>query len=221
MKSYPINKTNKIVRGAKRATYDQPSVFKVLDAGFVCFVSYVFHGQAISIPMAYGRKEDTIILHGSLKNRMLSSLLKNKNASITVMHLDGLVLARSGFHHSVNYRSVTLFGTIEEVKDSIKKAEALQVVIDQMIPNRWNTLRPITEKEIKSTLVVKFTIETASVKIRDEGVVDNIEDMDFPVWAGIVPLRQVALTPEPDSKLNKAIPTPKHVTDYVNKNQTP
>ena len=88
-----------------------------------------------------------------------------------------------------------------------------------MIPKRWDTLRLITEKEIKSTLVVKFTIETASVKIRDEGVVDNIEDMDFPVWAGIVPLQQVALTPEPDSKLNKEIPTPKHVTDYVNKNQ--
>ncbi len=109
------------MRGAKRATYDQSSVFKVLDAGFVCFVSYVFQGQAIYIPMAYRRKGDTIILHGSLKNRMLTSLLKNKNASITVMHLDGLVLARSGFHHSVNYRSATLFGTMEEVQDSKKR----------------------------------------------------------------------------------------------------
>ena len=121
MKNYPINEINKIVRGAKRATYDQSSVFKVLDASFVCFVSYVFQVQAIYIPMAYRRKGDTIILHGSLKNRMLTSLLKNKNASITVMHLDGLVLARSGFHHSVNYRSATLFGTIEEVQDSKKR----------------------------------------------------------------------------------------------------
>ncbi len=216
MKKYPITQTNKVVRGPKRASYDKEAVDAILDDGFVCFVSYVYDNQAISIPMAYGKKEDSLLLHGSLKNRMLQSLLKTDKASITVMHLDGLVLARSAFHHSVNYRSVTLFGVVEEVIDEKEKIEALECIVNQMIPDRWNDLRPITQKEINSTLVVKFSIQTASAKCREEGVVDNKEDLDFPVWAGIIPVQQIALTPVADDKLITELEIPNHVTNYVN-----
>ena len=219
MKQYPVSELNKVVRGAKRATYDVETVHNILDANFMGHVSYIFDGKAISIPMAYGRIGDKIYLHGSLKNRMLSVLLEHKEASMTVVHLDGLVLARSAFHHSVNYRSVTLFGDIIQIDEPIKKEAALKCIVDQMIPERWETLRPMTKKEFDGTLVVEMTIKAASAKIRDVGVLDEKSDIDLPIWAGVVPIKQVAELPINDSLLAKDIETPKHVLDYYEKNK--
>lgn len=219
MENYTQNALNKVTRGAKRATYNTTTINAILDSNFIGFVSYNYEAQALCIPMAYGRIDDTIYLHGSLKNRMLLSVLENNTASITVMHLDGLVLARSAFHHSVNYRSATLFGTVTKVTDPEVKNAALKCIVNHMIPDRWNTLRPMSDKEFNATLVVALKITTASAKIRAEGVIDESEDVSLPVWAGIVPLKQIAEAPISDAHLDDTIEIPEHVLAYYRKNR--
>ena len=190
MSDYAKKKINKVVRGSKRAVYDKDKINTIIDAGFIGFVSYIYEGTAISIPMAYSRIGENIYLHGSLKNRMLMGLLSTDQMSMTVMHLDALVLARSGLHHSVNYRSVTLFGTTKIVEDKQKKVEILKSIINFMVPDRWGSLRPIHEKEIKRTLVVEMKITDASAKVRNVGVADEKADYDTDVWAGLIPITQ-------------------------------
>lgn len=219
MKEYQKSELNKVKRGANRAVYDVAQINEILDAGFVGHVSYVFDAKAICIPMSYGRIENKIYLHGSRKNRMLLSLLANKEASMTVMHLDGLVLARSAFHHSVNYRSVSLFGKVTQIDEPVLKEKALKRVVDQMIPGRWETLREMSEKEFNGTLVVELTIETASAKVRGEGVLDEKSDTDLPIWAGVIPVKQIAEFPEGDAKLADSVVLPSHVLEYYEKNK--
>lgn len=214
MKTYETSEVNKVKRGANRATYNVEKINTILDAGFIGYVSYVFDGKAISLPMAYGRNEDKIYLHGSHKNRMLLALLENKELSMTVMHLDALVLARSGLHHSVNYRSATLFGEVVKIEDPNKKEEALKCVVDHMMIGRWEELRPMHKKELDGTLVVEMTIKSASAKIRDVGVIDEKADLKLPIWAGLLPLKQVAEFPINDELLIENVETPKHVLDY-------
>lgn len=219
MSDYKITDVNKVKRGPNRATYDVATINTIIDAGFIAHVSYIYEGKAISIPMAYARIEDKIYIHGSLKNRMLLALLEAKEASLTIMHLDGLVLARSGFHHSVNYRSATIFGSVKELKGDEEKTIILKAIVDQMIPGRWDSLREMTDKERNSTLVVEVKIETASAKIRDVGVVDEKADKSLPIWAGVVPVKQVALPPISDNKLSNEVKVPQHVLAYYNQNK--
>ena len=219
MKEYPKSKLNRVKRGQNRASYDVEKIDQILKAGFICFAGYVYEGKAISIPMAYGWNGEKIYLHGSQANRMLNALLTAKEVSLTVMLLDGLVLARSGLHHSVNYRSVTLFGSIKNVVNDPDKVNALECVMDQMIENHWDSLRPMHQKELDRTMVLEFTIETASAKIRDVGVNDEPEDYELDVWAGIVPIKQVAEAPISDPELKEEIPVPKHILDYCEQNQ--
>lgn len=214
MKEYSKSKLNNIKRGQKRATYDVDTINAILDAGFVAHVSYIYEGRAISLPMAYGRKDDKIYLHGSTGNRMLNALLEAKDISITVMHLDALILARSGLHHSVNYRSATLFGSTKLISDNLKKEAILECVMEQMIMGRWNQIRPMHQKELDRTLIVEMTIESASAKIRDVGVEDEPEDYTLDVWAGVVPIRQVAEFPIADEGLPKEMEIPEHVIEY-------
>jgi len=220
MSSYTKEKLNKVIRGSNRATYDKEQINRILDAGFIGFVSYVFNETAISIPMAYSRIGDKIYLHGSLKNRMLRAALDADQMSMTIMHLDALVLARSGLHHSVNYRSATLFGKLKIIENRELKIEILESIINFMVPDRWDSLRPINEKEIKSTLVVEMTIESASAKIRDEGVNDEKEDYKTDVWAGLVPIKQVVGQPIRDELLPDHVQTPAHILNYVKVGQT-
>ncbi len=219
MSTYKISELNQVKRGPKRATYDVEQINNILDAGFLGYVSYNYEGKAICLPMAYGRIDHKIYLHGSLKNRMLLALAEAKEASMTIMHLDALILARSGFHHSVNYRSATLFTSATIVEDKEKKEAALKCVVDHMIPGRWETLRPMNLKEFNSTLVIEMEIQTASAKIRDVGVVDEKSDLDLPVWAGVIPIKQVAELPVKDPLLPKQMRTPKHVISYYKKNK--
>ncbi len=219
MQEFNVEARNKVRRGANRATYEVEKVNEILDAGFVGYVSYIFEGKAISLPMAYGRLEDKIYLHGSLKNRMLLSLLECEEASMTVMHLDALVLARSGLHHSVNYRSATLFGTLVKIEDPKEKEKALKCVVDHMMEGRWDGIRPMLKKELDGTLVVEMTIETASAKIRDVGVKDEKSDMALPIWAGLLPLKQVAELPESDALLPQGVEVPEHVMSYYENNK--
>jgi nitroimidazol reductase NimA-like FMN-containing flavoprotein (pyridoxamine 5'-phosphate oxidase superfamily) len=214
MKEYSKSKLNRIKRGQNRATYDVEKINAILDAGFLCYVGYIYEGKPISIPMAYARKENKMYLHGSTANRMLLAILNAKDTSITVMHLDGLVVARSGLHHSVNYRSATLFGTVQKVEENTAKTAILELIVNQMIPNHWDSLRPIYPKELDRTLVVEFTIETASAKIRDTGVQDEPEDYDLPIWAGIIPVKQIVEAPISDTQLQEGIEVPEHITAY-------
>jgi len=217
MSAYLKEKLNKVIRGSNRATYNKDKINSILDAGFIGYVSYIYEGTAISIPMAYSRIGDKIYLHGSLKNRMLRAILDADQMSMTVMHLDALVLARSGLHHSVNYRSATLFGSLKVIEDRDRKVEILESIINFMVPDRWDSLRPINAKEIKSTLVIEMTIENASAKIRDVGVQDEKEDYKTDIWAGLIPITQVVGQPIRDELLPDHVETPKHILNYVNR----
>ena len=219
MKAYEKSNLNRIKRGTNRATYDVEKINSILDAGFIGYVSYVFEGRAITLPMAYGRKDNKIYLHGSQGNRMLNMLLDAKEISMTVMHLDALVLARSGLHHSVNYRSATLFGAAKKIENPQEKKAGLKCFMEHMMQGRWDGIRAMHPKELDRTMVVEMTIETASAKIRDAGVQDEDEDYDLPVWAGLVPLKQVATVPISDERLPDNIKVPKHVLDYYKANK--
>ncbi|PQJ77672.1 pyridoxamine 5'-phosphate oxidase family protein [Polaribacter porphyrae] len=219
MKTYEQSKINRVKRGTKRATYDVLTINSILDAGFIGYVGYVFEGKAITIPMAYGRMDNKIILHGSNANRMLTSLLKVGEMSMTVMHLDGLVLARSGFHHSVNYRSATLFGTVKKIEEKEEKDAALFCFMEHMMKGRWDGIREMNQAEFDRTLTVEMAIETASAKIRDVGVNDEPEDYDLNVWAGLVPIKQIAEYPIADKGKPQEMEIPKHVLDYYEQNK--
>ena len=219
MKEYQKSKLNRIKRGQNRATYDVEKINTILDAGFIGYVSYVYEGRPITLPMAYGRNGNKIYLHGSQANRMLLMLLEVKEISMTVMHLDALVLARSGLHHSVNYRSATLFGTVKKLEDSAEKDDALKCFMEHTMKGRWDGIRPMHQEELDRTLVVEMTIETASAKIRDVGVADEPEDYDLDVWAGLVPLKQIAEYPIADEGLPQKMEVPKHVLDYYQQNK--
>ncbi|WP_340202551.1 pyridoxamine 5'-phosphate oxidase family protein [Ascidiimonas sp. W6] len=219
MQEYSKSKLNIVKRGNNRATYDVEKVNAILDAGFIGYVSYTYQERAITLPMAYGRKDDKIYLHGSQANRMLLTLLEAKTMSITVMHLDALVLARSGLHHSVNYRSATLFGSVKKIENPKEKDAALFCFMEHMMKGRWDEIRPMYPEELKRTLVVEMTIETASAKIRDVGVEDEPEDYDLNIWAGLVPIRQVADYPIPDKGLPEKMETPEHILAYYQKNK--
>jgi len=219
MSDYKITDLNKVKRGSIRATYDVATINSIVDAGFIAHVAYNYHNKAITIPMAYARIDDKVYIHGSLKNRLLTALLEAKEASMTIMHLDGLVLARSGFHHSVNYRSATLFGTVNKIEDTQEKDKILEAIVHQMIPDRWDSLRPMSDKERNATLVVEMTINTASAKIRSVGVADEKTDVDLPIWAGIIPIKQVALRPISDNELSDEVKIPDHVLEYYEENK--
>tara|TARA_R110002126_G_scaffold277373_1_gene423176 strand:- start:18736 stop:19395 length:660 start_codon:yes stop_codon:yes gene_type:complete len=219
MKTYEQSKLNRVKRGANRATYDVEKINAILDAGFIGYVAYNYEGKAITIPMAYGRMDNKIILHGSNANRMLTSLLKAREMSMTVMHLDALVLARSGFHHSVNYRSATLFGALKIIENKEEKDAALFCFMEHMMKGRWNGIRAMNQAEFDRTLTIEMTIETASAKIRDVGVNDEPEDYDLNVWAGLMPIKQIAEYPIADKGKPQEMEIPKHVLDYYHQNK--
>ncbi|SNZ01783.1 pyridoxamine 5'-phosphate oxidase family protein [Flagellimonas pacifica] len=219
MKIYSKSKLNRVKRGHNRATYDVEKINSILDAGFIGYLGYVYEGKSITLPMAYGRKDNKIYLHGSQANRMLLALLDAKEMSMTVMHLDALVLARSGLHHSVNYRCATLFGSIRKLEDPREKELALFCFMEHMMKGRWDEIRSMHQEELDRTLVIEMTIETASAKIRDVGAEDEPEDYNLDVWAGLVPLKQIAEYPIPDEGLPQKMEIPKHVLDYYWENK--
>ncbi|WP_299216799.1 pyridoxamine 5'-phosphate oxidase family protein [uncultured Aquimarina sp.] len=219
MSEYQVTTLNKVVRGSKRANYDKEEINKILDDAFLCHVGYVWQNNAIVIPTAYGREGDTIYIHGSLKNRMITNLLDTGSASISVTHLDGLVLARSAFHHSANYRSVNVFGEVRKVEDPSEKMKALECILNNMVPGHWDNVRHPNDKEFNATLVMAIKMDTASAKVRAEGVVDEKEDHSLPIWAGVIPIKQAASDPVFDVDLEDSIEIPDAVMRYVEKNK--
>lgn len=206
---------SKIVRGAKRAHYDRDKLNQVLDAGIICHLAYNYEGAPIIIPTGYVRENDTIYIHGSLKNRMMNSILDQKEACVSVTHLDGLVLARSAFNHSFNYRSAVVFGKPFKVEDTKEKDRVLALLMENILPGRWDESRVPTEKELDSTMVIGINIEEFSVKIREGGPVDDKKDYELDVWAGELPIVHQYQQPVPDAQMNKDLSIPKSVRNAL------
>ena len=215
MENYSTNSYNKIKRGAKYGHYDKETIHSILDATFLCHIAYVWEGRPIVIPTAYGRKGEHLYIHGAIANRMMKGLMESKQASITVTLLDGLVLARSAFHHSANYRSVALFGKVEVVNNSDEKMEALKIIMEQMLPGRWEEVRIPTESELKATLVLDIEVEYASAKVRSGDPVDDEQDYDLEIWAGTLPIIQSYETPINDKLLKYSLDAPRSVRQKI------
>jgi len=205
MSNYPIDKTNKVKRIPKRGHYDRDTIYKVLDAGFLCHIGFTVENRPFVIPTSYGRKGDTIYLHGASTSRMMVQLQEGLPICLTVTHLDGLVLARSSFHHSMNYRSAVCFGTAHLVSNE-EKEEALKIISDQILVGRWEEARAPIAKELKATTVLSMTIDQASAKIRTGPPGDEKADYALPIWAGVIPCQQVWGEPESDPVLTEGIP---------------
>ena len=198
-----------------RGSYDPEVLKAILDEGLVCHVGFTGDGgQPFVIPTSYGRAGDVLYIHGSPASRMLRSLKDGIAVCVTVTLLDGLVLARSAFHHSMNYRSAVLLGTAAEVTDAAERDLALKAIVDHIVPGRWDSIRWPSEKELRGTLVLRLPIAEASAKIRTGPPVDDEEDYAMDVWAGVLPLVTAPASPVPDPRLPAGIAPPPHVTAY-------
>ncbi len=195
----------KVKRIPKRGFYDEETIFRILDSDFVCQVGFVYNNYPVVIPTIYGRKGDVLYFHGASVSRMLQTMEKGVAISLNVTKTKGIVLARSAFHHSLNYESVTIFGTATLVDDEHDKLEALRIISDQLIPERWEEVRAPNKKELDITKVLQLKITEASAKIRNEGVGDDKEDYELDIWAGILPIEQKYGIPVDDEKLQRGI----------------
>jgi hypothetical protein len=197
-----------------RGSHDVETVYRILDAGFLATVGFCKDGQPFVIPTLYGRKGDKLYLHGSAASRLLCELEAGFPASVCVTLVDGLVLARSAFHHSMNYRSVVAFGTARRIEEPEQKIEALRIISEHLVPGRWKDVRGPNEQELKATKALEFLIDEASAKVRSGPAVDDAGDYEFPVWAGVLPLAMRCEAPIPDDRLADGIELPDYVRLY-------
>ena len=198
----------------KRGSYDETTVHAILDQGMLCHVGLANDDGPVVIPMGYARRGDELLLHGSAKSRLLNDMAKGSPVCITVTLLDGLVLARSSFHHSMNYRSVVLFGRAEPIRDPREKAAALDAIVEHLVPGRTKDARGANDRELDATLVVRVPIREASAKIRSGPPVDDEEDLALEMWAGVVPFEHRTGEPIRDAYTPDATPVPDYVLSY-------
>ena len=215
--NYTPTARTRVVREPHRGIYDRATAYGILDEGFVCHVGFVVEGQPFVIPMGYGRAGDNLYIHGSAASRLLRNLDQGVAVCVTVTLVDGLVLARSIFNHSMNYRSVVVLGTAVAVEDPKEKLEALRQLSEHILPGRWAEVRQPNERELKATLVMRLPITEFSAKMRQGPPIDDEGDYAFPTWAGVVPLRMVAGEPIPDPKLELSQTAPSSVQHYSRK----
>lgn len=204
----------RVIRESERGVYDREAVYQILDEGFLCHVGFAVDGQPFVIPTSYGRKDDSLYIHGSAASRMLRQLKQSVPVCITVTLLDGFVLARSVFNHSMNYRSVVILGQATLVDDPAEKLEALRTLSEHILPGRWADSRGPNERELKATSVLRVPIEEFSAKVRTGPPIDDEEDYAFPTWAGVVPLEIKAGTPINDPRLDPARGLPRYIDPY-------
>ena len=205
----------RLVREAERGVYNRETAYRILDEGFLCHVGFVADGQPFVIPTSYGRKDDRLYIHGSAASRMLRQMKEGVPVCVTVTLLDGLVLARSIFNHSMNYRSVVILGKATPVDDPLEKVEALRLLSEHIIPGRWADARQPNERELKATLVMRVPIEEFSAKVRSGPPIDDEDDYSFPTWAGVVPLETVSRPPINDPRLDPQYEAPPYAAHYV------
>ena len=208
METFQPTGRTQVKRLPKRAVYDQDEVFAILDEGLLCHVGFAVEGQPYVIPTGYARRGQELYVHGSAASRMLRTMGAGVDVCVTVTLLDGLVLARSAFHHSMNYRSVVVLGRARRVTDPAEKMEALRCFTNHVVPERWEEVRQPTEQELRQTEVLAIALEEVSAKVRKGPPIDDEEDMTWPVWAGVVPVRTVTGTPVPNE------PTPAGTTPF-------
>jgi nitroimidazol reductase NimA-like FMN-containing flavoprotein (pyridoxamine 5'-phosphate oxidase superfamily) len=214
MSPFTPTERTKVRRLPDRGRYDAETVHKILDEAFVCHVGFVVDGQPFVIPTNFGRVEDTLYLHGSSASRMLRTLADGVQVCVTVTLIDGLVLARSAFHHSVNYRSVVILGRATPVEDPDEKNRALAAFTEHIMRGRWDAIRQPTEQELKATSVLALPLEEVSAKVRTGPPKDDEADYSLPIWAGVLPLPIVPGKPIPDPRLIPGIATPANVLNY-------
>ncbi len=213
--SFPVSPRSRLRRYPKRGSVERAEVYAILDAHFLCHIGYVIDGQHYVTPTGYWRQGDRLYWHGSSASRMLRSQSEGIPVCLTVTLLDGLVLARSGFHHSVNYRSVMAFGRARRIEDPSEKEAAVTAYIERLYPGRGAALRPVTAQELKATTVLGMAIEEATAKIRSCPPVDDEEDYALPVWAGVLPIRQILGAPLEDPRLAAGTPRPAHLAPFA------
>jgi len=209
----PTSKT-KLKRLPKRGSFERETIYRILDEGFVAHVGFTVDDQPFVIPTAYARDGDRLLIHGSSASRMMRAVGWEIDICVTVTLVDGLVLARSAFHHSMNYRSVVVFGKAEVVSGEAEKMKALELFTEHIVPNRWSEVRPPTANELKATTVLALTLEEASAKVRTGNPVDDEADYAVNVWAGVIPLKTTAGEPIDDARLRDGISIPPYVSAY-------
>ncbi|HXR94865.1 MAG TPA: pyridoxamine 5'-phosphate oxidase family protein [Rhizomicrobium sp.] len=213
--SFAVTERNRVKRLHERGSYDQAAVFAILDAALLCHVAYAINGQPYCTPTMFWREDDMLYWHGSSASRMLRHLKGGIPTCLTVSHLDGLVLARSGFHHSLNYRSAMCFGTAHIVDAPEAKARALAAVVDRLFPGRAATLRSNDPQEVKAVTVIGMRIEEASAKVRAKNVADDEEDYALPIWAGVVGIKTVIGEDDPCPRLKPGVARPDNLSAYA------
>jgi len=212
---------NRLNRKPERGQYDRETIYAILDEALICHVGFESTGQPYVIPINFARVGDTIVLHGAKASRLLKHLEAGQPVCIEATIVDGLVLARSVFNHSLNYRSVVVFGKGHLITDVQEKLAALRAVTEHIIPGRWNEARLPNRKELNATSVVSIKIEEASAKVRSGGVGDEEEDSALPVWAGVLPVQELALPPLQDQLQREEIPLPEYIARYSRKRHRP
>ncbi len=212
--SFPASERTRVIREATRAIYDRETIYKILDEAIVCHVGFMQDAQPFVIPTMFARIADAIYFHGSAASRMLLGLSRGLPVCITVTLADGLVLARSVFNHSMNYRSVVALGNATLIDDRADKLQALRAFTEKLIPGRWNDARQPNEKELKATSILKLPLTEVSAKVRTGEVEDDADDYALPVWAGVIPLRLVADPPIRDARCDVSIPTPGYAKHF-------
>ena len=214
MTDFVKTEKNSVKRLPKRGHYDRETIYRILDEALICHVGFAEGGQPYVIPINFARIDDTIVLHGAKASRLLKHVEAGHPICVEATIVDGLVLARSVFHHSVNYRSVVLFGTGRLVVDEREKLAALEAVTEHLIPGRWKEARLPNQKELNATSVVSIRIDDASAKVRVGPPVDDEEDYTLPVWAGVLPLQELPLSPVQDEQQPEEIALPGYVAGY-------
>jgi len=212
----PTTERAKLRRLPQRGVFDRETIYRILDKAFVCHVGFTVDEQPFVIPTAYARVGEQLVLHGSQASRMMRALAWGVDVCVTVTLVDGLVLARSAFHHSINYRSVVIFGKAQVVRDENEKLAALRAFTEHIVPDRWPDVRPPTDKELKATTVLSLPLQEASAKVRTGNPIDDEEDYALDIWAGVIPVRLTAGEPVADNRLRDGIPIPPHVSNYKN-----
>jgi uncharacterized protein len=212
--TFPRTDRTTLKRLPKRGHFDRETIYPILDEGFICHVGFVVDAQPFVIPTGYARVDDQLYIHGSQASRMLKALAHEVDVCVTITLVDGLVLARSAFHHSINYRSVVVFGKAQLVSDREEKLAALVALSEHFVKGRWNDVREPTEQELKATTVLSLKLEEASAKIRTGPPIDDEEDYALPIWAGVVPLKMVAGEPVNDPRLPEGIDAPQYAKEY-------
>ncbi|MGA3091095.1 MAG: pyridoxamine 5'-phosphate oxidase family protein [Terriglobales bacterium] len=209
-----LTKRTELRRIPDRGSHDWQAIHQILDAGYLSHVGFCIDGQPFVIPTLYGRDGEKLYLHGSAASRMLRELEAGVAACVSVTLVDGLVLARSAFHHSMNYRSVVAFGTARKIADAEQKTKALRVISEHLIAGRWADVRKPSEKELKATTVLEFAIEEASAKVRSGPALDDESDYGLPLWAGVLPLEWTSGAPIPDDRLAEGVAPPDYIQLY-------